>query len=136
MAAHFFDASGLDRWFTFNPQSFAETAGRLIRDPAAVILIGEEPAGVVGMTGALSYPCWFDVNHLTAQEWLWWVEPEHRGGPMGAALRNGLEGWARENGCLTMEMGALEASRPEALARLYESKGYAPKERIFCRRLT
>ena len=92
--------------------------------------------GVLGMAGAMAYPCWFNNAHLTAQELFWWVEPEFRGGSMGAALKSGLEDWGCSKGCLTMEMGALEASRPGALARLYKRDGYGPKEAIFCKRLT
>ena len=135
MAAQFFDVSGLGRWFRFKPQDFAQTAAFFIENSKTEVLVGEGPTGVTGMAGAMSYPCWFDNAHLTAQEWLWWVDPSCRGGPAGAALRNGLEDWARGRGCSTMEMGALEASRPEIMTRLYKRKGYEPKERIFCKRL-
>ncbi len=136
MGARFFAASGLDRWFRYKPRCFSQVCANFMAVDQAVILVGEGPIGAVAMAAAMAYPCWFDAEHLTAQELFWWVEPDYRGGPMGAGLRNGLEDWARDKGCLTMEMGALEASRPEALAHLYQRKGYGPKERIFCKRLT
>ncbi len=135
MGARFFEASGLDRWFTYRPLCFSQVCVNFMTNGQAVILVGEGAMGAVGMAAALAYPCWFDEDHLTAQELFWWVEPAHRGGLMGTELRQGLEDWARGKGCRTMEMGALEASRPEALAALYERKGYGPKERIFCKRL-
>ncbi len=132
MGARFFDASGLDQWFSYKPRCFSKLMADMMASDQTVVLVGGD---VDGMAAAMAYPCWFDDAHLTAQELFWWVEPESRGGPMGAELRNGLEDWAREKGCLTMEMGALEESRPEVLAHLYERKGYGPKERIFVKSL-
>jgi GNAT superfamily N-acetyltransferase len=83
----------------------------------------------------MAYPVWFDNEHLTAQEVFWWVEPQHRGGFLGTELRQGLEDWACNKGCLTMEMGALEALRPEVLTALYARKGFDAKERTFIKRL-
>ncbi len=136
MGARFFAASGLDRWFSYKPRCFSKVCADFMAGNQAVLLVGERQTGAVGMAAALAYPCWFDAEHLTAQELFWWVEPEHRGGAMGTGLRNGLEDWARGKGCRTMEMGALDAARPEALTHLYERQGYGPKERIFCKRLT
>ncbi len=135
MAVRFFGASGLHQWFRFNPESFADTVSKMIDSPAAIVLIAKAGDEFVGMVAALSYPCWFDGTHRTAQELFWWVEPEHRQGSTGGRLWRQLEEWAQEQGCRTMEMGALEALRPEVLARTYGRLGYAPKERIFCKRL-
>lgn len=135
MAARFFDASGLDRWFSFKPQSFAKTVALFIENPQAIIMVAEKDSGLVGMAAALAYPCFFDADHMTTQELFWWIEPEHRGGWLGEGMLKVLETWAKDKGCLTMEMGALEAQRPDVLARVYARRGYAPKERIFCRNL-
>lgn len=136
MAKRFFDASGLDLWFRFKPQSFAKTVGLFIENSQAVILVAEKNSGLVGMAAALAYPCWYDADHMTAQELFWWIEPEHRGGPLGEDMLKMLEKWARDSGCLTMEMGALEVQRPDVMARVYARRDYAPKERVFCKRLT
>ena len=135
MGARFFAASEMDRWFCFKPRCFSRVCADAMASDKAVLLVGEGQMGVVAMALALAYPIWFDNEHLTAQEIFWWVEPLHRGGSLGAELRRGLEDWARNKGCLTMEMGALETLRPEALTALYERKGYEPKERVFCKRL-
>jgi GNAT superfamily N-acetyltransferase len=135
MGARFFGASGLDRWFHYKPRCFSRVCADFMASDKTVLLVGEGQMGAVAMASAMAYPVWFDHEHLTAQEVFWWVEPQHRGGSLGTELRQGLEDWARNKGCLTMEMGALEASRPEILAQLYERKGYGAKERIFCKRL-
>lgn len=136
MGAKFFATSGLDRWFSYKPRCFSQLCADFMAGDGAVVLVSDGPMGAVGMAAALAYPCWFDGEHLTAQELFWWVEPLHRGGSMGTQLRQGMEDWARDKGCLTMEMGALEVSRPEALTYLYERKGYGMKEHIFCKRLS
>ena len=135
MGARFFAASGLDRWFTYKPRCFSQVCTNFMASDKAVILVGKGQDGAVAMAAALAYPCWFDSDHLSAQEMFWWVEPEHRGGLMGTQLHNGLEDWARGKGCLTMEMGALETLRPEALAHLYKRRGYGLKEHMFIKRL-
>ncbi len=135
MGAKFFKVSGLDKWFSFKPRSFSQLCTRLMENDQAVILVAEREIGAIAMAAALAYPCWFNEDHLTAQELFWWVEPEFRGGQVSGQLHRGLEDWARSRRCLTMEMGALEASRPEALAALYKRKGYGAKESIFCKRL-
>ena len=136
MGARFFAASGLDRWFSYKPQDFSTTVANAIASDQGIALVGDSAMGAVGMGVAFAYPVYFDFSHSTAQEFVWWVEPEYRGGPMGAQLKSGLENWAGGKGCLTMEMGALDAARPEALTHLYERQGYGAKERIFCKRLT
>ena len=135
MGAQFFADSGLARWFHFNPRCFSQVCADMMANDKAVLLVGDGQMGAVAMASAITYPAWFDNKHLSAQEVTWWVEPLHRGSSLGTELRRGLEGWARNRGCLTIEMGALEASRPETLASLYERMGYGPKERIFCKRL-
>lgn len=135
MGAKFFKVSGLDRWFTYKPSCFSRICANFMENDQAVLLVAEREIGAVAMAAALAYPCWFDDDHLTAQELFWWVEPDFRGGRMSGQLHRGLEDWARGRGCLTMEMGAMEASKPEALAALYERKGYGAKEAIFCKRL-
>ncbi len=135
MGAKFFEATGFDKWFRWNPATFAKAIVHFIESETAVVLVGDGPNGVVAMAAALAYPCWMDEDSLTAQELFWWVEPEFRGGPFGNALHRGLEDWARGKDCSTMEMGAIETLRPDVLAAAYARKGYEPKERIFCRNL-
>ena len=136
MGAKFFAASGLDKWFSYDPRSFTNVVENFMADDRAVVLVGDGEMGAAGMAAALAYPCWFDNRHTTAQELFWWVEPDYRGGPMGTKLRRGLESWARDGGCSTMEMGALEGLRVEAVTLLLDRKGYRPKERVFCKRLS
>lgn len=136
MGAKFFDATGFDKWFQWNPHSFAKAIEHFLADENAVVLVADGPEGAVAMAAALAYPSWLDKDHLTAQDLFWWVEPPFRGGPLAGHLLGRLEDWARGKGCSTMEMGAIETLRPDVLAAFYARKGYAPKERLFCKGLT
>lgn len=136
MGASFFDAAGLDRWYRYKPRAVAKVLADFMASDQAVLLVAEGQTGPVGVAGAMAYRCWFDDEHLTAQELFWWVEPSYRGGSIGADLYRGLEDWARELGCQTMEMSALDTLKPGALSVFYRRKGYGAKERIYCKRLT
>jgi len=135
MGTKFFAASGFNKWFKYKPACFSQVCINLMVCEERLLLVGEGPKGAVAMAAAMLYPCWFNDEHVTCQELFWWVEPTYRGTLFGVKLRQGMEDWARGQGCSTMEMGALDASRPEALAQLYERKGYGPKERIFVKSL-
>ncbi len=137
MGVEFFAASGFSRWYTYKPASFSQFCIKLMTHEDGLLLVGDGPNRAVAMAGAMAYPVYFNDEHLTCQEAVWWVEPTHRGSLLGVELRKGMEDWARSKGGLTMEMGALEAKalRPQALEALYRRIGYEPKERIFCKRL-
>jgi hypothetical protein len=137
MGAKFFEATGFADLFgmRYNLCTSVKFFTYLIANEQAIVLVGEGPEEIVAGAAALAYPCLLDEDSLTAQECFWWVEPEFRGGALGSALQNGIEDWARGKGCMTMEMGAIETLRPDVLAAAYARKGYAPKERIFCKSL-
>lgn len=135
MGAQFFAASGLDRWFSYDVASFRNSLEAFIENPFAATFVAEDNGGIIGMAAALAYACWFNRDHITAQELFWWVDPSRRGDTHGRELREAMDDWARHRGCRTFEMGALEALRPEVLENYYARLGYGAKERIFCKRI-
>lgn len=96
-----------------------------------VILVVEGEDGLVGATGALLHPHYFNANHLTGQELFWWIDPEHRGA--GGKLFDALEAWVREQGASSFTMIALEALEAERVGKIYRRRGYRPVERSFVR---
>jgi hypothetical protein len=97
-----------------------------------VLLVLEKDRTVVGMAGALIYPFYFNIGHITGQEVFWWVEPDHRNGS-GRSLREALESAARAKGARSFTMISVEHAdhKPEAMARAYRMAGYVPSERCF-----
>lgn len=98
----------------YAPERVAETVRGLME--SGVVLISE-----TGMAAAVMAPLWF-ADGLAAQEVFWWGD---------ASLRQGLEDWARANGCTTFSMICLENEKAPVMARLYRMQGYRPCEHHF-----
>lgn len=130
MGQRFFAASGYADVAAFDADSFTATVRHLM-DGAGVCLVAEEDGRVVGMAGAMAYPFYFNMAHKTGQELFWWLNPAHRGGSLGAQLFDGLEEWARVQGCASFTMVALNASRPAAVGAIYKRRGYRASEHTF-----
>lgn len=132
MGARFHAASGLAETAGFVAQDFAATAGRMIEDEAAILLVAETGEQCLGMAGALTFPFYSNGSHRTAQEVFWWVEPAARGN-VGVALLDGLENEAMARGCASMIMIELDHLKP--VGPLYARRGYKRAEHSWIRRL-
>jgi N-acetylglutamate synthase-like GNAT family acetyltransferase len=128
MGRKFHEASGYGDITEFDGLSLATA---LQNAPDAVFLVVEKDGVVVGMTGAMVYPLYFNLKHKAAQEMFWWVEPEHRG--VGAQLFSALEAEVKKMGAESLTMNALE--RFSWVGGYYEKRGYKPIERSFIRRI-
>jgi len=95
------------------------------------ILLVAEQNGLCGMAGALVFPFYFNLSHLTAQELFWWVDPRARQSGQGAELLAALEAAARARGAKSLTMIALDEIDGPRVAELYRRNGYAPSERNF-----
>ena len=103
-------------------------------DGAGVVLVAETAGKVVGIAGGLYFPLYFNHAHRTGQELFLYVEPGLRDGT-GARLLTALEDAARDAGCQSWIMIALDRVSPEATGRLYQRRGYRPAEHSWIRRL-
>lgn len=108
------------------------TVRHLIGSPEGIVLVADE-GGIVGMAGAMIYPMYFNLAHRTGQELFWWSKPGSRG--RGIRLLDALETAARDAGCASFAMLALDKIDPERMAELYRRRGYRASEHIFIRRL-
>lgn len=134
MGHKFFGASGYADIARFDEASFRATLYQLMGDNA-VCLVAEIGGQVVGAAGALAYPFYFDASHKTGQEVFWWLDPEHRGGQTGIRLFADLEAWAREQGCRTFTMIALDAVDAARVGRMYQRCGYRASEHSYIKEL-
>ena len=107
--------------------------GLVTNTDAAVILLLEDGAQVVGMLAASLY-----VHPMSAEiigtEVCWWVEPAARGGRGALRLVRAAEAWARDRGAVVMQMMA-PAGGDADVGRFYEVLHYAPIETHYQRRL-
>jgi GNAT superfamily N-acetyltransferase len=132
-ARKFFDASGYGDVTTFDDDSFRITFSNLLS--GGVCLVAETGEEIVGIAGAVAYPLFFNRSHITGQEMFWWLNPEHRGTTVGWRMFTGLEDWAREFGCKTFSMLALESLSPEEVGSMYRRAGYRKSENSYIKEL-
>lgn len=130
----FFDASCYSDLVTFDEASFRTTYTHLMTGDG-VCIVAEKDGAIVGVTGALAYPFYFNRRHKTGQELFWWVNPEERGSSLGKQMFIALENWARGVGCKTFSMIALDSLKPDAVARMYLRAGYRRSEHSFIKEL-
>lgn len=112
-----------------NPVQQAITARWLMAHGA--LLVAERGAGLVGMVGLALVPSPLS-GELVASEAMWWVDPAHRG-RVGVSLWRAAEAWAVEVGAAVIQM--ITPAGEEAVARMYERRGYVPLETTWQKRL-
>lgn len=130
MGENFYNACGFPAQMGFDPETLEGVLRNLIVNDSAALFVDEKLRGCIG---GIVYPYYF-TGQLAGNEMFWWVEPEYRG-KLGSQLITKLEDWAREKGAISFTMIALEASNPEKMAKVYEHRGYEPRERHFVRYL-
>lgn len=126
MGRRFYEASGYAEITEFDEASFEATLST-----PAVFLVVDKDNELVGMAGALVYPLYFNIRHMTAQEMFWWVDPEYRG--VGGELFDALLSEVKKLGAQSLTMIALE--RFSWVGSYYEKRGFKPTERSFMRRI-
>jgi GNAT superfamily N-acetyltransferase len=112
------------------------TAELLVGSDLGVLYVAALDDGtIVGATGALLYPAWFNKAHVIGSEVLWYVLPDHRRSNAGKLLFNTLEAWGHEKGAGSFMMASAAGKHQARVNKVYESKGYAPLETSFIKEL-
>lgn len=135
MGRMFFAESGYGDLIEFDPDSAEQTINMLIESDSGILLVAEKDKEVVGMVGALLYPFYFNLSHITGQELFWWVRPELRGGRAGYLLLRQVEAEAKSRGATTFSMIALDSVSPEIAGGIYIKSGYRASEYSYIKRL-
>lgn len=133
LGKEFFDFTELGRITEYDADSAAKTFKALIENEMATILLIEIDGKVVGGAGAVLSPFYFNLNHITGQEFFWFVSEKYRGTKESLKLFNALEGWAKDQGANSFFMIALKCN--DGIKKLYEHKGYYEQETHFARRV-
>lgn len=131
MGKAFHAVTGIADLIPLDGATLERTFLQLIEGETAVLLVIEDNGRLIGATGALLHPHYFNADHLTGQELFWWVDPEHRG--CGGALFDALEGWARRMGANSFGMIALEAIDNGRAGAIYRRRGYRAVEHSYLR---
>lgn len=119
-AAHrFYAASQFLR--SFDVARFVLLWTTLLNDGRGVIFLAWDGDRIVGAIGGVEHPEAYSQAQI-AQEFFWFIEPEHRGG--GMRLYYAFENWARERGCDEIRMGHLHDLMPDKVAAVYRRLGF------------
>jgi len=97
---------------------------------AGLLICAEVDGKVVGSVGLAVLPFMFNRNFLSANEIVWWIDPEHQSLGLGKQLLKAIEPEAKAMGCSQIVMVALSTS-PEFVDELYKHMGYHLSERVY-----
>lgn len=130
LGALFHHYSGLAE-IAFDAGSFLKTLEIGIAADNQAYFVAEDGGQVVGMTGGIVYPSYFNHSALTGQEMFWWSEKAGA----GRELYRALEAWAASKGCKTFTMIALEDDQSGRMDKIYRRMGYRPAEHSYIKGL-
>lgn len=135
LAAAFVAATPVSNLIPFEKEGSINFITASLDNPDMLILVAENETEIVGITGALAYPMYFNPDKLVAQELWWYLTPAARGGPAAKLMFKTIEKWAKDKGAEAMFMVALADDRVETMAKIYKRDGYYPVERMFVKGL-
>jgi GNAT superfamily N-acetyltransferase len=135
LAAAFVATTPVSHIIPFDRKGTAAFVTASLDNPNMLVLVAEEADTIVGITGALAYPMYFNPGKLVAQELWWYLTPDARGGSTSKLLFQTIENWAKDIGAEAMFMIALADARVDTMAKVYKRSGYAPVERTYVKGL-
>jgi GNAT superfamily N-acetyltransferase len=135
LAAAFVATTPISHIVPFDREGTAGFVSAALDNPDMLILVAEDAGEIVGITGALIYPMYFNPAKLVAQELWWYLTPKARGGSASKMLFQTIEKWAKDKGANAMFMIALADERVDTMAKVYKRSGYAPVERTYVKGL-
>lgn len=118
----------------YSREDTAKTLAFMVNDDNGILLVAERDGEIVGMCGGLAHPVYFNHAHKSGQELFWWMKPGLRDGT-GREMLDRMEETAREIGCISWSMIALDKVNPELTGRLYRRRGYRASEHSYIKRL-
>lgn len=91
----------------------------------------DTPVGMVA--GMLVTPYFSD--DLFAQEIVWYIEPDHRGGSNSIRLLKLYEEWAKTNKAKYVQVSNIETLKGSSVSELYKRLGYEKTESAFLKEI-
>jgi hypothetical protein len=118
----------------YSVEDCQKTIRTLIENEDGICIVADDGGKIIGIAGGLVHPFYFNHAHRTGMELFWWVDPEYRGG-VGLPLFTALEDAARDRGCESWAMIALDRVNPDLTGRIYQRRGYRASEHSWIKRL-
>lgn len=130
----FHDEAGWGDIVPYSVEDTVKTLSFLIESDDGILLVAERDGEIIGMTGGLAHPVYFNHVHKSGQELFWWMKPGLRDGT-GRLLLDAMEARAKEIGCSSWSMIALDKVNPELTGKIYRRRGYRASEHSYIKRL-
>ncbi len=109
----------------FDNVVFAGHLSWLYEDGACFLAVAEHDGKIVGFMSGWVYQLYFSKT-LSAQNNLWYVLPEYRGGMIGVRLLKMFESWAFDKGAKILVGGTSSGISMPRSNKLIEKFGYEP----------
>ncbi len=101
---------------------------------SGVVFVAEVGGRLVGLCAGTIMSLWFKQDMPVACEFAWWVDVEHRKGPVGVKLLMAFEAWGVKQGARFICMTDLESGGADSdNSRLFKRLGYRAIERSMVR---
>jgi GNAT superfamily N-acetyltransferase len=136
LAESFHMASPMHGVINFDPDGYAQFFSTSLQNDSVGIWLAETDGEIVGISGAIAYPLYFNPSALVVQELWWWLTPASRGSGAGGQMFKQIEQWAKEKNASALFMIALEDNRAKKMENLYIRAGFKPMERTFIKEAT
>lgn len=131
LAESFHMASPMQGMIDFDPVGYGEFFKTSLQNDNVGIWLAEIDGEIVGISGAVAYPLYFNPAAIVVQELWWWLTPKSRGSGAGGKMFKQIETWAKQKNAAALFMIALEDSRAKKMENLYVRAGFKPMERTF-----
>lgn len=99
----------------------------------SIILLGCKDDQIVGMIIASTSEMLINRD-IVAQELVYWIDPEHRGGRLAIQMLDAFEYWAIKVGAKFIQMSLVATELAPKVSAIYKRKGYRPCETGFLKK--
>ena len=135
LAQEFHAASPMHGVVQFDCEGYGQFYLSSLENENIGVWLAELDNEIVGISGAIAYPLYFNPNAIAVQELWWWLTPAARGSGVGQAMFKAIEAWAKAKNARALFMIALEDDRAAAMEKVYCRAGFRPLERTFIKEL-
>lgn len=130
LGRRFVNESGVS-WVGYDERDAMAYLGEFLGAPNKIVLVMIRDKKVVGFFFGRVVPFLFNSRLLLAEEELWYVAPESRGGFGAAALLRRFERWATDKGAARISIGNTVEIAEDRYGQLVTRLGYTPYGRTY-----
>lgn len=113
------------------PARALQTMAGLIDNPQGLLLVAEEPSGLlIGGLAAICREHWYSDQRM-AYDLALFIHPEKRGGLAAPRLLQAYKDWAKEQGAVITQFGISTGVNLATTSRLLERMGFKPSGFLF-----